>query len=140
MKTIYKGLLIARKEETNKLIFSRVSINRKNSLKELYKILNCDLIEIQERKINNKIYDFIFDEEFLINGKAQEPQNIIAFATHGNEPIEIIFGNLFICGVANEKGEETDLKEEDINNILNSLTFIKNKVNNEKYQVIKYDI
>lgn len=117
MKNQYKGLLIMRKENTNKLMFSRVSINRKSALEELYKILECDTIDIQERYINNKIYDFIFDDEYLINGKSQKAENIRAFATQKDQLIEIIFGNLFICGIANEKGEETDLNEEDINNI-----------------------
>ena len=140
MKNQYKGLLIMRKENTNKLMFSRVSINRKSALEELYKILECDTIDIQERYINNKIYDFRFDDEYLINGKSQKAENIRAFATQKDQLIEIIFGNLFICGIANEKGEETDLNEEDINNILSAIEYIKNNNDNKNYQALKYSI
>lgn len=54
MKTIYKGLLIQRQENSNRLLFSRISIKRKNALKELYSLLKCDIIDIQERTINGK--------------------------------------------------------------------------------------
>ena len=78
MKSKYKGLLIKRKENTNLLIFEKIEIERLKSLEILYKYLDCDTIDIQERIINNKIYDFIFDDEYLLNGKTEKPQNIIA--------------------------------------------------------------
>lgn len=139
MKTIYKGLLIERNQSGN-LLFSRISIKRKSALKELYNALQCDNIEIQERYINNKIYDFIFDGEYMINNKTESAENIRAFSLYNNEIIELIYGNLFICGVADSNGEETDLKESDINNILKAITFIKHEPTNKSYQVLKYDI
>lgn len=139
MKNFYKALLIKPYKE-NDLIFERVKVHRNNSLKQLYELLNCERIDIQERKINNKIYDFIFDDEYMINGKSEQAENITAFSEHNGQIIEIIFSNLIICGVADDEGKETDLNEENIKEILNSLVFIKNKTNNEHYRVLKYDI
>ena len=139
MKNYYKALLIKRFKD-NDLIFERLEINRESSLKELYKYLECDTIDIQERKINGKIYDFIIDDEFLINGKANKPENLTAFYEDNNEIKELIFSNLIICGQADDNGKETDLNEEDITSILKSLVYIRNKTNNEFYRVLKYDI
>lgn len=139
MKTKYKGLLIKRKEGTNQLICEEIKINRKKSLEELYQYLDCSNIDIQERYINNQLYDFIFDDEYLINDKAKEPSKAVAIGSQKTKLLEIIYGSLFICGLANENGQETDLKSQDINNILNSLIFVENKTNGERYQVINYN-
>ena len=138
MKNYYKGLLIKRQKNTNKLLFQRVEIDRKKSLDLLYMFLECETIDIQERYINNKIYDFIIDDEFLLNGKSEKKENIIAVGNKNNKILEAIFYSLLIVGKADENGKETDLTESDIDNILNSLVYVENQTTKEKYQVINY--
>ena len=136
----YKGLLIRRKDKSKYLIFEKVEIARANSLEQLYFYLRCDNIDIQERYINNKIYDFIFDGEYLINGKSQEPQNAVAMGEYNGKLQEVIFSDLLIVGVADQNGAETSLKESDINNILKSLLFVEHSPTNKHYQCLRYTI
>ena len=139
MEDTIKGLLIKRKENTNKLIFSNVEIDRKNALETYYKMLDCETIDIQERYINNKIYDFIIDDEYLINGKADKEQEIIAIGTRKGEILELIYHALLIVGIANNKGEETDLTNNDIDNILiKGLGQATSRKTDNKYQIIGY--
>ena len=136
-KEILKALKIARKENTNDLIFERLEIVRDNELNTFYKELNCNEIDIQERFINGKLYDFVFDGEYMINGKSQEPKNAVAFGTRNGELLKIIFGNLIICGTADQNGAETDLNESDINNILTAIQYLIS-ADNTRLQAINY--
>ena len=73
-----------------------VTINRE--LEEYYKLLNCQLIEIVSRKIGNRIYDIICDEE----GALKDKPKISAINDLG---MPILVGNLFIVnydGIDNE--------------------------------------
>lgn len=136
----YTGLLIERKKgEDNRLIFSLIDINRDNSLAELYEALKCDTIDIQERYINGKIYDFIIDDEYLINGKAQEPRNAVAIGTHEGKIQEVIYGSLFICRQADKNGAERSLNDEDIGDIIeHGRMWAENEKNGHQYEMIGY--
>lgn len=138
MKNTYKGLLIKRKEGTNQLLFEEIEINRNKSLEELYQYLDCSTIDIQTRYINNRLYDFIFDDEYIINGKAQDPNKAVAIGSQKAELLEIIFGTLFICGLADEEGRETDLTQEDIFNITHAIRYFYNTKAKKSYQTINY--
>ena len=133
----YKGLLIERIKDKKNLQFSIVEINRAKSLQDLYGALNCKIIDIQERVINNKYYDFIFDDEFLLNMK--DKTDAVAFGTRNGEILEVIFGKLFICGLADETGQETSLNDNDIENILNSITEAEHKPTATKKDLIQYN-
>lgn len=134
----YNALLIKRKNKSNNLIFERLNIQYKGELEQLYKYLNCTDIDIQERVINNKIFDFIFDGEYLINGKSQNYKNAVAIGTKNGEPLEIIYGHLIICGCGSENGYETSLTETDINDILKASADIEHIPTKSKYQMINY--
>ena len=58
-----KGLLIEYVKGASVVEFDR------DNYKELYPIIKCDLFEHATRKIGNKVYDFWFDEEYLLNEK-----------------------------------------------------------------------
>ena len=142
MANSIRALLIKRNKKNNSLIIEDMVFI--DTLDNLYKLLECELIEIQERLINGKLYDFIFDEEYLLNGKSQEPTNAVAFGIDDKGTIqkkgdilEVIFGNLIICGIANDKGEETSLNEEDIKAIYKSQAIAKT-TKGEQLNIIKY--
>ena len=114
-----------------------------DNLDNFYKLLECERIDIQERYINGKIYDFIFDDEYLINGKSEKPQNAVAIGIDHNGTIqkkgdilEVIFGHLIVCGKA-ENGEETDLNKEDLISIYNALC-IATDDKGHKLKMLKY--
>lgn len=129
-----KALLIKR-NKNNDLDIQEITLNDKNNLKRYYTLLNCDLIDIQERKINNVYYDFIIDDEYLL--KNNDKNNITASGLYNNEIKELIRGNLIICGLA-KNGIETTLKESDITNIKNSILEIQNEQTKEIIKTIKY--
>lgn len=129
-----KALLIKR-NENNDLNIQEITLKNKNNLERYYKLLNCDLIDIQERKINNVYYDFIFDDEYML--KENEKNNITASGLINNEIKELIRGNLIICGLA-KNGLETTLKESDISSIKKSIIAIQNENTNEIIETIKY--
>lgn len=143
----YKALLIERKpneegepaEDRNRLLFSLIDINRTKALQELYKHLKCDTIDIQERYINGRVYDFIIDDEYMLNGKSKEPINCIALGNRKGQILEVIFGALIICGLADEDGAETSLTERDLENIIDhGRTYARNSKTGEAYEVINY--
>ena len=136
-KEMLKALKVARKDGTNELIFEKLEIVRDNELATYYKEIKCDTIDIQERYINNVLYDFIIDDEYLLNGKSQQPKNAVAFGTRNGELLEIIFGNYIICGIADDNGKETDLNDDDIENILSAIQYLI-APNGDKYQAINY--
>lgn len=136
MANSIRALIIKRKKNSNLLsVEDSVFFD---TIENLYKLLECDRIDIQERYINGKIYDFIFDDEYLINGKSQEPRNAIAMGIYKGDIQEIIFYSLIICGNANDKGEETALNDEDIKNILSSVKIAETNTG-DKLQIIAYD-
>ena len=110
-----------------------------DTLDNLYKLLECSKIDIQVRYINGNAYDFIFDDEYLLNGKSQDANNAIAIGTYKGEIKEIIFGNLIICGIADENGNETSINDNDALNILLSHRLIERTDNSEKLKVLNYN-
>lgn len=83
-----------------------------DNLKSYYKILECDLIQIIQLKINNKIYSFILDDE----GKLK--QNYInIFLTKKGKIIDTLVGNLIIQKYDFENDEAENLTATDQQNI-----------------------
>jgi hypothetical protein len=70
-----------------------------------YELLNCDMVEMPERKIENKYFTFICDEEGLLKS---EP----IISVMGADGSAMITGSILICNW--EEGDITDLTEEDI--------------------------
>ena len=136
MANTIRALLIKRNKSNNKLnIEDTIFID---TLDNLYKLLECSTIDIQVRYINGKPYDIIFDDEYMINGKSQEPKNALAIGTRKGEILEILFGNILICGLADQEGKETALTDSDIQNISKSLR-IASANNGEELQIINYN-
>lgn len=79
-------------------------------LETYYKILNCNLVTVTERKINGVYYDVIADDEGLFKEKP-----IISAITE--EGKVALVGNLLIQRYNAEKGSAEELTPEDIENI-----------------------
>ena len=85
----------------------------KDELKEYYKIIDCDLIEVLNLKINGNMYTFIFDEE----GKLKESYNNIALIDKANNILDILKGNVIIQKYDYNEELLIDLTKFDINNL-----------------------
>lgn len=110
-------------KENNNLKIEEITI-KGDRLTAYYDLIKCDLIDIQERYINGNLYDFIIDDEYMLNNKADNPKNISAVCLGDNDkPIEIIFSNFIICRppTENGNGEEENTTKADYLNIVNSL-------------------
>lgn len=106
-----KGLLI--KEATK-----GAQIINTNGLDDYYKIIKCSYIDIKEYEVGGKYYSFIYDDEFLYNGKSY-----VTIADKEGNPM--LAGNVYICGLADEEGADTSLTVEDIQNILNHMVMVQ---------------
>lgn len=82
----------------------------KNEHRHFREIIGCDCVNIIERYIGGKRFDFVIDDESaLIEGN-----HITAFAYDVDEEIN---GNLIICGSGAQDGEEHSLTAEDVKDI-----------------------
>lgn len=123
--------LIVRRAQTGALITNEIYFI--DDLETIYKMLNCELIDIQERIINNKIYDFICDDEMLL--KEPKQKQIIATDETGKE---IFYKYLLILGQAKNKAEQS-LAYDDISAIIRSTKTIKTD-DGETIKVLTYNI
>lgn len=75
-------------------------------LSEYYRLIKCTCIDIVTRKIGNRWYDIICDDEGLLNNNPK----ISAIGNLGNV---MLVGNLLITN-SDEEGDTTSLTDEDI--------------------------
>ena len=94
-----KLLVVYLKREQESITIREIEIEDK--LEIFYDMLECEYIDIISRKINDKYYDFIIDDEGLLNDKP---------VTLFNEN-EVLVGSIIICGTADEDGNLTSLSE-----------------------------
>ena len=85
-------------------------IDAENTLQEMYKIINCDLVTCTEIEVNGKFYDVWSDDEALLKDK----------------PVPTLYINddLVICGnvmfaTSDDEGRTTGLTDEDIRILIN---------------------
>lgn len=92
-------------------------ITTPGGLAEWYKLIGCQIIDIQERMIEGAAYDFIIDEEAPLKDGAK----VSALDKDGKPQF---IGNLVICKYDGEGGE-TGLDEEDINRINRHIVILR---------------
>ena len=83
------------------------------SLKNYYKMLDCDLIDIVSINFNGKTYDVICDDEALLK---QPPYSFSVISKEGHP---MIAGNILIC--KSEDGYEKSLSPEDVIHLMTSI-------------------
>lgn len=84
-----------------------VKIVEVNELEDYYRLMGCDTIEINVRKIGGRNFDIICDEEGLF----QAEPTVSAVDSQG---MTMFVGSLIICGEADTDGKERSLTDEDI--------------------------
>ena len=92
-------------------------IEIEDKLEVYYEKLNCDMIEIVERKIGNNYYNIVCDEEFLCKSY-DEPQHIAGMMIDDEGSVqELLLGSIFICN-SDDEGNLTSLSDKDLETIL----------------------
>lgn len=105
-------------------------IETEGGLENYYKLLNCDLIDITERKIDGQYFDIICDDEGLF----KEGNQVSAVSEDGRPQL---VGSLLICNHDGEGGE-SGLSDEDLEKVSKRLA-IATSPDGEKYHVIVID-
>lgn len=104
-----KGLLIDVKHgEVRKV--------KADTLKEYYRLIECRLIDIIPVSVGQAPFDIILDDEGLLSSDPI-PSGVSDKGKHS------LFGNLIICGACDDEGRETDLSEDDVETIKDSITW-----------------
>lgn len=86
----------------------------KNDLDTLYEEIGCRFIDVAVRKIGNKDFDLIVDDEGLL----KENPICTCVSLHYRWAKPQLVGNVIICN-HNEEGEFTSLTKEEIEMIMN---------------------
>lgn len=86
-----------------------------SELEDYYRLIGCDCIDIVARKIGDKYFEIICDDEGLL----KENPRISAIDKNKMKPA--LVGNLLIAGPTDEDGELTSLTDKDIELIKNNL-------------------
>jgi len=105
--------------------------NIKNNLESFHDEIGCRLIDIVTRKIGNRYYDIICDDEGLLK------PNYISMIDNNYNPM--LAGNLIICN-HDDEGNETNLSQDDIDNILENMIVYFNGAKDKRVTLIgSYD-
>lgn len=92
-------------------------IETTGGLKEWYRLIGCELIDIQTRSIDGWQYDFIVDDEALYKQGAK-----VSALDKDQKPAFV--GNLVICK-CDDQGNETGLLKSDITHLKNHICILK---------------
>ena len=108
---------------------STVKIVNVSGLQDYYRLIGCTTVDIVNRKIGNKRYEIICDDEGLLTS---EP---IVSAIDGKlQPM--LVGNLIIAGEADTDGNLTSLKADDLVNLNVNLRYVFSRKKPLGYPVI----
>ena len=100
-----------------------------DSLETMYQYLKCDTIEIRKRKVGNKYYSFVVDENGLFADK------VITSAIDSDCQIQFV-GNILVFGLI-ENGELTGLTDGDLCNLINHFRHVNEYDDNHVLQSVR---
>lgn len=119
-----RGFLV----DVNNSKFEVIQTDKDFQLCNYYDFLNCDTIDIVRRRIGNRYYEVICDDEGLL--KAGNKISAV-----DSELTTMFVGNLFIRGQARE-GEMTNLTLNDINHIKDRMLWLVTAEHPEGYWIL----
>lgn len=110
-----------------------IPMNINGTLDNYYKILNCDTIDIVERKIGNsdKYFNIICDDNGLL---VDSPK--VSGISSNMQPM--LYGNLFVVGDVDEDGELISLTKEEGEYIISNVLHVFSKRYPIPFPVIGY--
>ena len=104
MANIVTGVLVdvTRTGNVGKVVFE-------DTIENIYKLLDVDLIDVATRKVGDKVYDFVVDDEGLLKGGA-----IPSVFDKDQQPM--LVGNALILN-CDDEGNFASLTDEDFENL-----------------------
>ena len=95
-----------------------IEIDDRDNLNELYRLLNCNAIDVTYRQFCYNVYSVICDDE----GALKQCPITSAINIRANQPIKTdLVGNLIVAGYPDMEGNLTDLDEDQIKEILKTV-------------------
>lgn len=116
MNQVIKGVLITPNKKGSK---PRKYEFETDSYKDYYKLLDCRTFDIQTRKFGKYWLDIYCDDEGLF--KEENKPSIVTL--DNGEIVEVIVGSVFITG-HNEDGETISLTDEEIEEVLSTVSMV----------------
>lgn len=95
-----------------------------NNLDDYYKYISCDCFDIPTRKIGDRYFNIICDDEGLL-----KDHPIVSAIDPSFEPM--LVGNLIVGGKTNSEGDMLDLTDEDIEVIKDNIHFVIGRTKEE---------
>lgn len=106
------------------------------TLENIYRVVECETIDIITRKIKGRIMAIILDDEYLLSDlPLSAPTGVFI----PNPRREQLFGNLLITGLTDDDGNLTSLNEDDIKAIFYSIYHTGTTKNNDYFETLGYD-
>ena len=108
MANIVTGVLVdvTRTGKVGKVVFE-------DTIENIYKLLDVDLIDVATRKVGDKVYDFVVDDEGLLKGGAIP-------SVFDNEQQPMLVGNALILN-CDDEGNFASLTDDDFENLQSHL-------------------
>ena len=100
-----------------------------STLQDFYDHIKCDCIDIARREIGGTYYDIIVDDEGLF----KERLSITALNSDGQP---MLVGTLLFAN-HDEEGNTTSLSADDVEKIMDNITFFAEKVSDTTFQLRK---
>lgn len=110
--------------------FTRLPLTSASELRQMYQLINCELIDITKRKIGANYYDIIVDDEGLLK---QEP----IISLFRNKQPELV-GHLIFTKY-NEEGEQVGLLWEEVEQLKKDLFMVKYEYNGIVYKALAHE-
>ena len=108
---------------------NEIKVVEANGLADYYKYIECDLIDIVRRKIGDKEFEIVCDDEATF---AEHPK-VSAIDIAG---VPCLFGNLLIAGGKVVDGDLTEITDEEIEYVKGYLIEIKTAYYKEPFKVL----
>lgn len=108
---------------------NKIQVVNPEGLKDYYKLLGCELVDIVNRGIKGKRYEIICDDEGLLKANPK----ISGIDDMGQA---MFVGNLIIAGETDDNGNLTDLSEEDLEHIQKNINWMSTRKFPEEYYML----
>ena len=108
---------------------NEIKVVEANGLEDYYKYIECDLIDIVRRKIGDKEFEIVCDDEATF---AEHPK-VSAIDIAGTP---CLFGNLLIAGGKVVDGDLTEITDEEIEYVKSYLIEVKTAYYKEPFKVL----
>ena len=108
---------------------NEIKVVEPNGLADYYKYIECDLIDIVRRKIGDKVFEIVCDDEATF---AEHPK--VSAIDIAGKPC--LYGNLLIAGGKVVDGDLTEITDEEIEYVKSYLIEIKTAYYKEPFKVI----